>query len=63
GGATWARITGAGWPAGPLGRIGVAVAPGSGGRRVYASVDGGDAPGLYRSDDAGATWRRVNGSR
>jgi len=62
GGKSWARLTGHGLPDGPLGRIGLAVAPGSGGARVYATIDGGAAPGLYRSDDAGANWRRVNPS-
>ncbi len=63
GGKTWARLAGHGIPGGPegaLGRIGLAVAPGSGGARVYATIDGGPAPGLYRSDDAGADWQRVN---
>ncbi|MES1244255.1 MAG: hypothetical protein ABUT39_21800 [Acidobacteriota bacterium] len=60
GGRTWARLTGHGLPEGPLGRIGLAVAPGSRGSRVYATIDGGPAPGLYRSDDAGANWQRVN---
>jgi photosystem II stability/assembly factor-like uncharacterized protein len=59
GGKTWARLT-KGLPSEPLGRIGLAVAPGSRGSRVYATVDAGPAPGLYRSDDAGASWQRVN---
>lgn len=60
GGRTWARLTGHGLPEGPLGRIGLAVAPGSRGSRVYATIDAGPASGLYRSDDAGANWQRVN---
>jgi photosystem II stability/assembly factor-like uncharacterized protein len=60
GGKTWARLTGHGLPEGPLGRIGLAVAPGSRGSRVYATIDGGPASGLYRSDDAGANWQQVN---
>jgi photosystem II stability/assembly factor-like uncharacterized protein len=59
GGRTWARLTN-GLPSEPLGRIGLAVAPGSRGARVYATIDAGPAPGLYRSDDAGASWQRVN---
>jgi photosystem II stability/assembly factor-like uncharacterized protein len=39
------------------GRIGIAVAP-SNPRRVYAIVDDPDEGGMYRSDDAGATWTR-----
>ncbi|HEX3553110.1 MAG TPA: hypothetical protein VIA62_07770 [Thermoanaerobaculia bacterium] len=63
GGKTWTRLTGHGLPAGSLGRIGLTVAPGSQGRRVYATIDAGradNASGLYRSDDGGGTWQQVN---
>jgi photosystem II stability/assembly factor-like uncharacterized protein len=56
GGASWAPLTGHGLPAGPLGRIGLAVGGGRGGR-VYALIGGKVSAGLYRSDDGGATWR------
>ena len=42
-----------------LGRIGITVAP-SDPRRLYATVEARDKAGLYRSDDAGETWSRVN---
>ncbi|MGH9698313.1 MAG: WD40/YVTN/BNR-like repeat-containing protein [Candidatus Acidiferrales bacterium] len=58
GGMTWRQISGHGFPSEGLGRIGIAVAPGENGNRVYAVVDAKEG-GLYRSDDAGANWRRV----
>ena len=58
GGANWQPLT-AGLPTDGLGRIGVAVAP-SMRTRVYAIVDAKEG-GLFRSDDAGATFARVSG--
>ena len=60
GGVTWSRLTGGGWPEGPLGRISLAVTNTVAGTRVYAIVDGGKAGGLYRSDDGGTHWIRAN---
>jgi photosystem II stability/assembly factor-like uncharacterized protein len=57
-GVTWKPIVGGGFPSERLGKIGLAVAP-SEPNRVYAIVDA-KAGGLYRSDDAGATWVLVN---
>ncbi len=61
GGSTWKPLTN-GLPSieQGLGRIGVGVSP-SDPSRLYAQVDADAAhAGTYRSDDAGATWRRVN---
>jgi photosystem II stability/assembly factor-like uncharacterized protein len=59
GGVTWKRLSGHGLPDGDLGRIGLAVAHGKTGARVYATIAGKKA-GLYRSDDGGANWRLAN---
>jgi photosystem II stability/assembly factor-like uncharacterized protein len=60
GGDHWTQIEGHGLPESQWGRSGVAVAPG--GKRVYALIDAaGGAAGLYRSEDAGATWERASG--
>ncbi len=59
-GVTWKPITGPGLPPGDWGRIGVAVAPGTHGQRVYALIEAKDNNnGLYRSDDGGANWQRA----
>ncbi|HZX68997.1 MAG TPA: hypothetical protein VFE70_08940, partial [Candidatus Elarobacter sp.] len=57
GGLTWTAVHG-GFPTDGVGKIGLAVAP-SDPNRVYAIVDA-RAGGLYRSDDAGTTWRLVD---
>jgi photosystem II stability/assembly factor-like uncharacterized protein len=60
GGTTWRQLTkGLPTPGEGLGRIGFAVAP-SDPKRLYAMVDAGRQGGVYRSDDAGESWRRVN---
>ena len=64
GGETWSRL-GGGIPGGKdVGRIGLAVAP-SRPETVYAIIDHRDEKleGVYRSDDAGARWSRVNEDR
>src|SRR5882762_1297139 len=57
GGANWTQLS-AGLPTDGLGRVGVAVAP-SNRNRVYAIVDAKEG-GLFRSDDAGATFAKVS---
>ena len=52
--------TPSGLPTVPMGRIGLAVAPRTAGARVYATIDAGKQSGLYRSEDGGAHWKRIN---
>ncbi len=63
GGEHWTEITRAkGLPAdGVVGRIGVSVS-GANSNRVYALVEN-DKGGLFKSDDAGASWTLANESR
>jgi len=58
GGLTWKQLTGHGLPDGELGRIGVSVS-GADSNRVYAMIEAKEG-GLFRSDDAGNSWKRIN---
>ncbi|MCE2903332.1 MAG: glycosyl hydrolase, partial [Gemmatimonadetes bacterium] len=59
GAKSWTKLAG-GLPTGDLGRIGLATCR-SRPNTVYALVHAkGAANGLYRSDDAGTSWRQVN---
>ncbi|HXH48170.1 MAG TPA: hypothetical protein VNM47_02250 [Terriglobia bacterium] len=61
GGRTWHAITGNGLPTWPMGRIGLAADDG----RVFANIARAQGHiehlqgGFFRSDDGGATWRRI----
>jgi photosystem II stability/assembly factor-like uncharacterized protein len=59
GGDTWTRLT-EGLPK-LMGKIGVAVSPANP-ERVFAIIEA-EQGGLYRSDDAGKSWRRLSEDR
>jgi len=61
GGTTWRKLT-AGLPTFEqgLGRIGFCIAP-SNPKRMYAAVDASpQSGGIYRSDDAGESWKKIS---
>lgn len=62
GGDTWTEIMmNKGLPEGPIGIIGLTVSPVNP-ERVFAIIEANDG-GVFRSDDAGETWSKVNSSR
>jgi len=60
GGRTWSSVGGAGLPQEGVGRIALAVVPGTGARSLFATVHATAGTGLYRSDDAGDSWTLVH---
>jgi len=64
GGDHWSEIndsSGKGLPAKPWGRVAVAVAPAKP-QVVYANIEAEKGRGLYRSDDGGANWTKLDAS-
>ncbi len=63
GGTTWTNLnkTAKGLPTGVMGKIGMTVSPAKP-SRVWAVIEH-DSGGVYRSDDAGATWEYINRDR
>ncbi|MCX8491937.1 MAG: hypothetical protein ORN54_12815 [Cyclobacteriaceae bacterium] len=63
GGTTWRKLT-AGLPtsAQGLGRIGIGISN-SNPKRMFATVDAREQGGIYRSDDAGESWKLVSSER
>ncbi len=53
-GSTWTPLVSKGLPETGRERLGIAVAPHTGGKRLYAVM----TQGFYRSDDAGITWTK-----
>ena len=64
GGDSWTELTRKpGLPKGTIGRVGIAVSPAKR-DRVFALVEAEyEEAGLYRSEDAGDSWERVNAER
>jgi photosystem II stability/assembly factor-like uncharacterized protein len=54
-GETWTPLGEQGLPPAHRQRVGLAVAPALGGRRIFALM----MQGLFRSDDAGASWQKI----
>lgn len=59
GGTTWNDLTkNPGMPELPIGKIGITVSPVDN-KRLWAIIEANEG-GVYRSDDAGGTWKKMN---
>jgi len=54
-GETWTLMGDQGLPAASRQRVGLSVAPGTAGKRIFALMQ----QGLFRSDDAGSSWQKI----
>lgn len=62
GGDTWIDLSkNPGMPVAPLGKIGITVSPANP-NRLYAIIEANEG-GVYRSDDAGWSWKKMNDER
>ncbi|WP_034918156.1 VPS10 domain-containing protein [Gillisia sp. CAL575] len=62
-GETWKEISkNKGFPQDTLGIMGITVSPVNS-NRVWAIVENKDKGGVYRSEDAGETWKNINSDR
>lgn len=62
GGDTWIDLSkNPGMPVAPLGKIGITVSPANP-DRLYAIIEANEG-GVYRSDDGGWTWKKMNEER
>jgi len=63
GGETWENLSDKqGMPKGINGIIGVTISP-KNSNRIWAIIENQEAGGVYRSDDAGKTWAKINQDR
>ena len=63
GGDSWSEITkNPGLPTGLWGKVGISVS-GADTNRIYALIENEPEGGLYVSDDAGASWKKINDNR
>ncbi|HSL23956.1 MAG TPA: hypothetical protein VK886_20650 [Vicinamibacterales bacterium] len=62
GGTNWTRLSHPGLPKPPVGKVDVQIAP-TNSNRIYALIQTPNQGSLWRSDDAGASWKVVSWDR